>query len=102
MIEALTNLARLAALAVLIAVSLKAYGRTRNPGFLVLLFTFFVWPPVLRVAVEAIAPFDPTSQDWVDTFVVVQLVSLLSTMGLLTLSVLLLASSRLQLPRLRR
>ncbi len=102
MIEALTNLARLAALAALIAVSLRAYGRTRNPGFLVLLFTLFVWPLVFRTAAEVIAPLDRTSRDWMDTFAVVQLVSLFSIMGLLTLSVLLLASSRLTFPRLRR
>ena len=102
MIEALTQFAHLTALAVLIAVSLRAYGRTRNPGFLVLLFTLFVWPPLFRTAAEAITPFDRTSRDWLDTFVVMHLVSLLSPMGLLTLSVLLLASSRLTFPRLRR
>jgi len=97
----LINLAHLVALAVFIAVSLRAYRRTRNPGFLVLLFTLFVWPPVLRAAVEALAPLEGSRKP-VDVFVVRQLVIGLSAMGLLTLSVLLLASSRLTFPRLRR
>ena len=101
MIEALTNLDRLVALAVFIAVSLKAYGRTRNPGFLVLLFTLFVWPLVLRAAAEAIVSLE-SSRGQLDAFVAAQFLSLLFTTGLLILSVLLLASSRLTFPGLRR